>query len=293
MKTTLICATLGLSLGGCAQVLDIPDDPEVVGRWRCLSEPPPTPVPSATTAQVRVQACDFMRQCSVRVSDLTARLCLQLDPFCTNPIAEGIQDVDGLMTFSVPTPLMGFNGYLDVMSSMELCTDPIFGDFGPTMCQMASPECNPEAPTEACLVPVYARGLLFFNPRVYNDVEEPMQLPLIPAAAIPTMLQAAGAQLDPTKGNLFVTALDCDGRPASGVTYSLKDNAESVTQLYVHEGQPNRTDLVTDESGVGGFLGVPAGFANVIGYNEDRETVGEAGVTAAQFTMTYTAIAPF
>lgn len=292
MNTTRPHVLLAISLTGCAQLLDIPDDPEVVGRWRCLSDPLPEPVALRSSARVSVQACNFMEQCASRVEGLTARLCLQLDAFCTNPIAQGIRDVEGLMTFTVPTPPVGFNGYLEVTSSTELCTDPMFGDFGPTMCQMA-PNCNPEAPDDNCQVPVFARSLLFFNPRIFNDVAEPLMLPLIPAAAIPAMLQAAGAQLDPTKGNLFVTALDCDGRPASGVTYSLKDNADSVTQLYVHEGQPNRSDLVTDESGIGGFLGVPAGFANVVGYNEERQVVGESGVTAAQFTMTYTSIAPF
>lgn len=298
MKTILSisAALLGLSLAGCAQVLDIPDDPEVVGPWRCLSEPPATPVPSATNAEVRVLACDFTDQCSTRVQGLTARLCRQLDPNCNNPVQQGGTDVvtddGGVLTFTVPTPPEGFRGYVDVMSSFALCTSPVFGEFGPMMCGMA-PNCDMNAPDENCMVPLYARALLFFNPPIYNEVEEPIQLPLIPAAGMPAMLQAAGAELDPSKGNLFVTALDCDGNRASGVTYSLKDNPASVTQLYVHGGQPNRNDLETDDSGIGGFLGVPAGFANVTGYNEDREVVGESGVTAAPFSMTYTAVTPF
>ena len=285
-------ALLGLSLAGCAEVLDIPDDPEVVGPWRCLSDPPPPPMPAATRADVTVLACNFQDQCATRVSGLTARLCWQLDPNCNNPIEMGIEDVDGLLSFSVPTPVEGFSGYLDVMSEMALCTDERFGSFGPMMCGMA-PNCNPEAPDANCQVPLYARALLFFNPPIFNDLPEPMELPLIPAAGMPAMLQAAGADLDPTKGNLFVTALDCDGQRAAGVTYTLKDNPSSVKQLYVHGGLPNRTDLQTDGSGIGGFLGVPAGFANVTGYNEDQEVVGESGVTAAPFTMTYTAVTPF
>jgi hypothetical protein len=121
----------------------------------------------------------------------------------------------------------------------------------------------------------------------------PLQLPLIPSADIPAMLGAAGAELDPTTGNLFITALDCDGVPAPGVTYGIAEHQESVTQLYMHGGLPNKTDLVTDESGVGGFLGVPGGFANVTAYNDDLEVVGKIGVQTAPFTMTYTAIAPF
>jgi hypothetical protein len=292
MRTTTSFALLALGLAGCAQVLDIPDDPEVVGRWRCLSEPLPRPVPLATTAEVRVQACDFMDNCTTKVEGLTARVCPQRDVYCTNPIAEGIVDVDGLLTFSVPSPLIGFNGYLEVTPSTAMCTDPVFRDFGPMLCGLA-PNCNPEAPDDNCRVPIYARALFFFNPPIFNDVERPLQLPLIPAAEIPTMLQATGAELNPTTGNLFITALDCDGTPAPGVTYSLTQNPGQVTQLYVHGGLPNKDDLETDESGVGGFFGVPAGFATVTGYNDDRDRVGETSVHAAPFTMTYTAIMPF
>lgn len=293
MRATTSCALLGLGLelAGCAQVLDIPDDPEVVGRWRCLSDPLPPPVPLATTADVQVQACDFMDNCTSKVGGLSARLCRQPDVYCTNPVAEGIVDVDGLMTFSVPTPLIGFNGYLEVTPSTALCTDPVFGEFGPNLCGLA-PDCHPEAPDEHCQVPIYARALFFFNPPIFNDTPQPMQLPLLRAADIPIMLQAAGADLDPTTGNLFITALDCDGQRAAGVTYSMQQNPDRVTQLYVHGGLPNKEDLETDDSGVGGFLGVPAGYVNVTGYNEDRAVVGETAVHAAPFTMTYTAIMP-
>jgi hypothetical protein len=292
MRTTTSCALLGLGLTGCAQVLDIPDDPEVVGRWRCLSEPLPAPVPLATTADVQVQACDFMDNCTSKVGGMSARLCRQADVYCTNPVTEGIVDVEGLMTFTVPTPLIGFNGYLEVTPSTALCNDPVFGDFGQMLCGLA-PNCNLEAPDDNCRVPIYARALFFFNPPIFNDTRQPMPLPLLRAADIPIMLQAAGAQLNPATGNLFITALDCDGQPAAGVTYSMQQNPDLVTQLYVHGGLPNKEDLETDESGIGGFLGVPAGYANVTGYNEDRAVVGETAVHAAPFTMTYTAIMPF
>lgn len=282
-----------LALAGCAEVLDIPDDPALVGRWRCLSEEAESPRPPADTAVVQVRACDFIDNCSTTVTGLNARLCAQRNVGCTNPLQVGIVDDDGLLTFNVPTTSPeGFNGYLEVTSTTALCTDPAFGAFGPMLCGL-SPGCDPAAPDERCLAPLYARSMLFFNPPIYQDVSAPLQLPLIPSAEIPAMLGAAGAQLDPSTGNLFITALDCDGVPAPGVTYGIADHQESVTQLYMHGGLPNKTDLVTDESGVGGFLGVPGGFANVTGYNENLDVVGNIGVQTAPFTMTYTALAPF
>jgi hypothetical protein len=251
-------------------------------------------VPSATSAVVQVQACNFIDNCATTVKGLSARLCAQRNVGCTNPLEENIFDVndDGLLTFEVDTSPEAFNGYLEVTSSTALCTDEQFGTFGPMLCGL-SPGCDPAAPDQRCLAPLYARAMLFFNPPIDRDVSVPLQLPLIPSADIPAMLGAAGAELDPSTGNLFITALDCDGVPAPGVTYGIAEHQESVTQLYMHGGLPNKTDLVTDESGVGGFLGVPGGFANVTAYNDDLDVVGEIGVQTAPFTMTYTAIAPF
>lgn len=296
MKTTMGGALLALGLAGCAQVLDIPDNPEVVGRWRCLSDPPPAPVPLRTQATVRVQACNFMTQCTQKVANLRARVCPQVDRFCTNVLVDNVTDEneDGLLTFTVSTPPMGFNGYVEVTSQTAPCMDEgAFGTFSPMMCQLARQRgCDPDAPDEKCEMPIYARSLFFFNPPIFNDVMQPLMLPLIPAAEIPTMLEGAGASLNPTTGNLFITALDCDGKPASGVTYSLLQSNQETTQLYVRGGVPNPLDLQTDDSGVGGFLGVPDGYANVTAYNESLDEVGETAVHAAPFTMTYTAITP-
>jgi hypothetical protein len=120
-----------------------------------------------------------------------------------------------------------------------------------------------------------------------------LRLPLIPAAAIPAMLEAAGTTLDPSTGNLFITALDCDGVPAPGVTYSISEHQDRVTQLYLHNGLPNKADLETDASGVGGFLGVPGGaFVTITGFNENLEAIGGISVQTAPFTMTYSALTP-
>jgi hypothetical protein len=288
------CLLILLAFAGCAEVLDIPEDPALVGRWRCLGAGAPAPVPLATNAVVQVQACDFIDNCATPVTGLTARLCAQRNVGCTNPLKEDIFDTngDGLLTFDVPTMPKGFNGYLEVTSTTALCTGDAFGDFGPMLCGLL-PGCDPAAPDQRCQAPVYARAMLFFNPPISQEVSAPLQLPLIPTVEIPAMLGAAGAQLNPGTGNLFITALDCDGVPASGVTYGMAEHQESVTQLYMHGGLPNKTDLVTDESGVGGFLGVPGGFAYVTAYNENLEVVGETSVQTAPFTMTYTAIAPF
>jgi hypothetical protein len=278
---------------GCAQVLDIPGDPALVGAgpWSCLSEPMERSAPINPSAIVRVQACDFQSpDCMTKVTGLSARVCAKLDGACTDPVAANLVDDVGLFELEVPTPASGFDGYLEVTSATELCTSAAFGESGPLLCGF-SPACNPDAPDDNCRMPIYTRAMLFFNPPVMNDNLDPLRLPLIPAVALPDLVMAAGGMLDPSTGNLFVTALDCEGKGAAGVRYSI-DADQGVTQLYVHRGGVSETNRETDATGVGGFLGVPVGFAEVSGFLEPSMVVGSVAVRTAPFTMTYTSIAP-
>jgi hypothetical protein len=282
-----------VALAGCAEVLDIPDSPELVGRWSCLNTvvAPLTPVVSFATVTVR--ACDFFAtDCSTPVTGLQARLCRKDDATCAEPLSEPFADAGGVLTFSVPTDAAGFDGYLEVSSATELCTNPSFGEDAASLCDLF-PECQPDAPDERCAVPIYARARLFFNPPVVSDAVEPIWLRLVPAATIPTLARAAGAgTLDPTTGNLFITTVDCEGKPASGVRYTIGEYGDQVTELYMDGTTPSDVSRETDDSGLGGFLGVPPGPAEVYGYNERYEKVGETGVQTAPFTISYAFIVP-
>lgn len=277
-------------LCGCSAVLDIPDDPELVapsGR-ACID-----PTVRTSTATVRMYACDFVADCDVPVRGLSARLCRKRDVGCSEPIREGITDADGLLVFDVMTGDTGFDGYLEVTSDSALCTDQaVFGAEGRFLCDFL-PGCDPEAPDEACRLPLYAPALFFFNPPVRADITEPIQLPLLKTSALPSVVEAAGADFDPTAGNLFITSLDCSGFPAAGVSYDIAERQEEVTALYIASGVVSGAEQRTDGSGVGGFVGVPPGFVEVIGLDEDMGVIGEIGVQTAPFTLTYGAIGPF
>ncbi len=292
----LVWGALALLPVGCEPTLDLPSDPFYEPEdspWGCLDQMTDSaPRPEQATATARVYACDFISNCAFPVTGLSARVCSKRDVGCTNPIVDDVTDVDGLIEVPLPTGVSGFDGYLEVVAPAARCTDTdTFGDASSVLCGLA-PECDPESPDDRCLVPTYARSLLFFNPPVRSDFEAPMVLPLLSSAGLPSVVQAAGASLDPTAGNLFITAMDCQGAPAAGVTYSIEQHQDQVTQLYMDSGVVSDTVLQTDESGVGGFVGVPPGFAEVVGYNEDLDRVGEIGVQAAPFTMTYSALVP-
>jgi hypothetical protein len=278
----------------CAQVLEIPDEPELSrGAWSCLDETSALallPAPLASRAVVRVQACDFVRGCATKVTGLTARVCQKKSLDCGAPVVLDLVDTDGLFTFDVPTSAGGFDGYLDVSSSTELCTNPSFGDDGPTLCALA-PGCDLASPDDRCRTPLYARALLFFNPPITTDSAEPLTLPLIASSSLPSWARAAGAELDPGKGNMLVSATDCDGAPAAGVTYRVPSDPDPAVALYVREGGPSDA-LETDGSGVGALLGVPEGYAAVAAYNAAGVQLGALAVQAAPLTVTYAALGP-
>lgn len=293
------------ALAGCADVLDIPDDPELVasGPWRCLGQPESARAATSGSARVQVAACDFESEsCGTPVTGLRARLCpSNVDVDCAEPLSVAIMDQGGLLSFSVPTSPEGFDGYLEVESATELCTNPSLGPQGAVLCGLL-PECDPAAPSQACEVPLFARALLFFNPPIFNDTTRPIPLPLVPSVAMPALSAAAHeATLDRTTGNLFITALDCDGEPAAGVTYRIDRDEDRAAQLYLADGDPTGAASSTDGTGLGGFVGVPPGIVGVQGSidagGSSQDIHAEVAVGALEtftqpLTMSYAFLSP-
>lgn len=293
-------ACIGASLGfsvclGCSEFIDFPENPVLVesdpGPWACLGQAQAPEPPSIESATVQVNACSFVSNCTEAVVGLTAKVCNKRDVGCFDPIAEDIVDDNGLITVTVPTGNTGFDGYLQINSGTALCTDEsAFGPVGNSLCGMV-PACDPANPNESCQVPLFAPALLFMNPAITADLPEPLTLPLFPLPALAAIVGAAGVQLDPTRGAVFITAVDCDGNPASGVTYSIDQSGGSVQQLYVDQGVVSDASQ-TDSSGIGGFVGVPPGFTVVKASNAEGERIGEIGLQAAPLTLSYSAIVP-
>jgi len=277
---------------GCAAIVDFPDAPELVTQAElspepargCLPDPSRPATASAETARVRVQACDALRGCSTPLPGLTARLCGKLDVDCVSPFQTGISAPDGMFEFDVPTTGTGFAGYLAVSSATEPCNSALFGEASPLLCSLV-PLCNPEAPDEACLVPLYAPAMLFFNPPITSDVTQPFVLSLLSSAVMPGIVRAAGSDYDPTTGNLLVVARGCDGTPAAGIRYDLGEEQSQL--LYMDSGVLSRARDATDDTGMGAFTGVRPGFASVAAYDGAGERVGAIGVQVAPGTITY------
>jgi hypothetical protein len=301
-----LAAALAQLLGvvACANVIGITDNPRLeegpTGPWRCLTTPDEPPPPAADHATVRVLACNFVStNCGEVVSDLTAKLCDKLDVGCMNPILSDIPNHEGEFVFEVATGGAlgtGFDGYLQITSSSAPCTDEAsFGAAGPALCATA-PGCAPPAPDESCDIPLYMTSLLFFNPPIRADIETARVLPLVPTSSLFPLAEAAGTSLSLSGGSAFIAAVDCDGRPASGVQLSTEQAVAAV--MYLEGGVISTSAQETGESGLVGLVGMPAGFASVYGTiadpNDARERVeiGDVGLRIAPFTMSYARLAP-
>ena len=298
-----LSSTLALaSLVGCSEVIDVPDDPRLVnsGPWWCLDRPRESPAPAADTAVVRIQACNFVStNCSEPIPGITARLCDKKDVTCASPIQTATGDSQGLLVFDVLTGGvlgLGFDGYLQIAPPLELCTNrAVFGEAGALLCGFA-PGCDQAAPDDRCKVPLYAPSALFFNPPIKNDLIVPIPLPLVPTSSVLSLIQASGAQFDPTTGLVFVTAHDCSGGPTAGVSFNVDKHQDRVTVLYLENGLISSTATQTDSSGLGGIINVPSGFVNVEGTigNDDgtRRRMGAFGVQVTAFNISYSTLAP-
>jgi hypothetical protein len=300
---TRVTASLGFF--ACADVIGIADEPRLVQSlvdpWHCLeASDEPAPLPDAEQATVHVRTCNFVTSnCLEAVSGLTAKLCDKLDVHCMNPIVNDLSSDSGEFVFDVPTGGelgTGFDGYLQISAPTAPCTDSAtFGAAGETLCTLA-PGCASAPEGEVCNVPTFMPAFLFFNPPIRADLPAPLLAPLVPTSAIIPLTQAAGTGTNPLNGSAFITSLDCDGRPAAGV--QLSTDRSDATALYSEGGVISSLAVETDESGLGGFAGISAGFAGIYGSIEhprgegERVSIGEVGLQVAPFTISYTTLTP-
>lgn len=294
---TLAAALALHALAGCAEILDLPSTDTLSlapsGPWRCLDAPVEPVVPRESSATVRFRVCDFISNCTLPVTGLRARLCDKLDIGCLNPRVDGIRDTNGYMEFEVPTGPRGFDGYLQVFTTVAPCFDTeVFGGAAQgLLCQLA-PECDPAAPTDACNVPIYSPAMWFFNPPIVADLEQPILLQLYPTAALPLVLDAAGGELVPGTGSVFMSVVDCDGRPASGITLEIAEYEDVADPLYFDSGVLSNTASKTDADGIGGFIRIPPGFVEITGVDGDGVPMSKVGVQASAGFVTLTVLAP-
>jgi hypothetical protein len=261
----------------------------VVDPWRCLDDPTPA-APTTATVHASLRVCDSLRGCSLVLRELTAKLCAKLDAGCTNPIQPDLPNTNGVFEFDAPAGLFGFDGYLQISAPPELCTDrDVFGGASDTICALL-PQCDPAAPDQRCAIPPYSTTLQFFNPPLVADAELAL-LQIVSTASSLGIAQAAGVAYNPAQGSLLVTARDCDGMGAAGLSFSIADQPTSLG-LYLDNNIPTPARRQTDTTGIGLFVGLPAGFVNVVARDSQGVRMGSVGAYVAASSTSYTTLAP-
>jgi hypothetical protein len=283
-------------------LLDIAENPVFVppDPFACTADDAAKPQPPMRDkAIVRVHACDFIStNCSTPVKGLTAKLCDKKDFPCEKPRIAELKDTDGDLMFEVPTVGSlgaGFDGYLSVMSPVELCTKTTSAT-GLDACALV-PMCDAAkkmAQDKVCLIPTYIPAMLFFNPPIESDSVTPIVLPLIPSVQGMALIGGAGEKtVDINQGIVFATGLDCKSQPAAGLTFSSSPMSNKVG--YVDNGLLSFMSKETDPSGVAGLLGIPFGFAWVSAFSNGamgQTELAKIGVQILPSTVSYVALAP-
>jgi hypothetical protein len=119
---------------------------------------------------------------------------------------------------------------------------------------------------------------LIFPPNTRRQ-RAPSTLPMVPASFFGVMYKGIGVSVAEDRSVVLTTALDCLGRPAAGVAVASPQADDRTVGYVLAGGVPSRTAPATDETGVGGFVNIPAGSAVITStLTATNRVVGTAGV---------------
>lgn len=158
---------------------------------------------------------------------VTARLCRKLDVMCDNPVGPtAVADDAGKITMQVEK---GFDGYVQL--------------------------------TDAKIAP----SMYFLTPPTSGNLDLPSVPLASPFVAASIVLQAGGTTwARDTSGIVLLTAFDCLGTAAANINFSIGGAPDPNTFIfYLVNALPTTAVSVTDDTGYGGLVNVPAGVATV------------------------------
>jgi hypothetical protein len=187
------------------------------------------------------------------VANAQVKLCRKIDVDCATPSSAGSSDGHGEVSFTVD--MVDFTGYLAVQASG--------------------------------IVP----KLYFFNPPV--DRDQAVTVSLASPAAYTGLLLQLGRQPAPGHGSIVISAADCTGAPATGVTYATSNGDTLTSAFYTVKGLPTLSGTATDSDGYGGLINVPAGAATVdTSLVSPRTNLGTISLLVQDGAITYSRVVP-
>jgi hypothetical protein len=225
--------------------------------WQCLDAPFFWPKPKALgQITFSVTVVDLLSE--QPYAGATVKACQRIDLLCANPLDETTADATGLVSLTVPSGSIGFDGYLDITGGDNGAGSTIF----PAMWYPVPP-----------VIAGGWRGTVQF----------------VSTADLPILGAATGAEIDPTRGHFAANADDCNFSPAGGVSFTADSADDKTKSFYFLQGLPNISATATDPANpIGGFVNLPAKLVLIRAFSAiaGGKKMGEAsyGIRAATFT---------
>jgi hypothetical protein len=135
----------------------------------------------------------------------------------------------------------------------------------------------------------YSPSLYFFNPPL--DHAQQVMAGIIPPEAFPLLTSTLSPNLPPDHGLVVLTALDCLGNTAAGVSFAAL-GGDAFTKPYYNVGGLPTLTTQTDSSGIGGVLGVPAGVISVTATLADGRKVGTVSLLVRGSALSFCPLVP-
>ncbi len=318
--TSQVCVPGSVQDAASADAAAPPDD----SPWGCLANPPPRAVEDRSAPVVIRQRylvyslsdCQHNRP----IPGTQLKLCSQRDVTCGSPVETATTDCDGYANFRAA--YRGFEGFVLVTPPR-----PTVGDGGSTWpettvrCfrELAAREAAAGKSGDRCAVQTDLKGdpvipipddlvegvsALVPPPSAGDDpakeIPEPEAAHLMSTGTLRSLLGIVGRPFDTNGGHLLALALDCQGKPATGVNLAVSGGIGQNSQLYYTDssGLPNINQGETSERGETGYLNLepgPTGIG-VVTVTASRAGTGErVGVYAALTRaghITYLAMPP-
>jgi hypothetical protein len=187
------------------------------------------------------------------IQGVSAQLYRKIDVASANPLgSEVVSGSDGMLSLNVE---QGFDGFIKL-------THPDLGT-----------------------------SLYFFNPPVTRPETTP-PVRLASPTMVGALLQQVGKSYDSSLGIVVLTAQDCTGRSAAGVSYKSLTVGPTPQVFYSVEGLPTVNVSATDKSGYGGLIGLAPGTVAISGSTENFGPIGKLSLFVKAGVVSYSRMVP-
>jgi hypothetical protein len=136
-----------------------------------------------------------------------------------------------------------------------------------------------------------APSLYFINPpATANSTVDTVRLASMEMAS--ALVTQVGSSVDPNRGFIILTAKDCQGKAAEGVSYSSLETDDHTQVFYSVDGLVTVKTSATDDSGYGGFVAMRPGSVNITGSHQTYGKIGTLSLFVKPSTVSYARMVP-